>query len=79
MMMFIFKGNLKRYFSFIVIFYYKIIVFLFILGGIIMTDFFNWLAYDILWGPPLIILMIFTGLYFTIRSKFFQVAHFKYI
>lgn len=44
-----------------------------------MTDFFNWLAYDILWGTPLIVLMIFTGLYFTIRSGFFQVAHFKYI
>ena len=26
-----------------------------------MTDFFNWLAYDILWGTPLIVLMIFTG------------------
>lgn len=45
---------------------------LFVWGGIIMTDFFNWLAYDILWGTPLIVLMIFTGLYFTIRSGFFR-------
>ena len=44
-----------------------------------MTDFLNWFAYDVLWGPPLIILMIATGLYLTVRSGFFQVRHFGYI
>lgn len=34
---------------------------------------------DFLWGPPLIILMIVTGLYFTIRSGAFQIVHFPYI
>ena len=32
-----------------------------------------------LWGLPLIVLMVVTGLYFTIRSGFFQFAHFGYI
>jgi len=32
-----------------------------------------------LWGPPLIILMLTVGLYFTIRSGFFQFRHFGYI
>ena len=44
-----------------------------------MTDFFNWFAYDILWGPPLIVIMIVTGLYLTIRSGFFQFRHLGYI
>ncbi len=40
-----------------------------------MIGFLNWLD-GILWGLPLIVLMIATGLYFTIRSGFFQ---FRYI
>lgn len=43
-----------------------------------MTQFLNTLN-DLLWGPPLIILMLFTGAYFTIRSGFFQVVHIKTI
>lgn len=34
---------------------------------------------SIIWGPPLIILMIVTGVYFTVRSGFFQVRHLGYI
>lgn len=44
-----------------------------------MIDFVNWFAYDVLWGLPLIILMVGTGLYFTIRSGFFQFTHFGWI
>ena len=44
-----------------------------------MTEFFNWLAYDILWGPPLIAIMVITGIYLTVRSGFFQFAHLGYI
>ena len=39
-----------------------------------MTNFLNALN-NIIWGPPLIILMIVTGVYFTLRTKFFQVRH----
>ncbi len=41
-----------------------------------MIDFINWFAYDVLWGLPLIVLMIVTGLYFTVRSGFFQFRYF---
>ena len=34
---------------------------------------------DSLWGVPLIALMILTGLYFTVRSGFFQFRHFGWI
>lgn len=34
---------------------------------------------NIIWGPPLIILMIVTGVYFTLRTKFFQMRHLGYI
>lgn len=44
-----------------------------------MAEFFNWLAYDILWGPPLIAIIVITGIYLTVRSKFFQIVHIKYI
>ncbi len=40
-----------------------------------MIDFLNWLD-GVLWGLPLIVLMIATGLYFTIRSGFFQFRYF---
>ncbi|MGM9662666.1 MAG: alanine:cation symporter family protein, partial [Oscillospiraceae bacterium] len=43
-----------------------------------MIDFLNWLD-GILWGVPLIVLMIVTGLYFTVRSGFFQFRHFGWI
>lgn len=43
-----------------------------------MTNFLNAFS-SFLWGPPLIILMIVTGLYFTIRSGAFQFTHFGYI
>lgn len=43
-----------------------------------MTQFINALN-DFIWGPPLIILMLGTGLYFTIGSKFFQIRYFSYI
>lgn len=43
-----------------------------------MSQFLNALN-NFIWGPPLIILMIVTGLYFTVRSGFFQVRHLGYI
>ncbi|MDD3253587.1 MAG: amino acid carrier protein [Lachnospiraceae bacterium] len=43
-----------------------------------MINFLNWLD-GILWGLPLIILMVVTGFYFTIRSGFFQFRHFGWI
>ena len=44
-----------------------------------MIDFVNWLADTVLWGLPLLVLMFGTGLYFTIRSGFFQFRHFGWI
>ena len=43
-----------------------------------MIAFLDWLN-GILWGVPLIALMLLTGLYFTIRSGFFQFRHFGWI
>lgn len=43
-----------------------------------MIAFLDWLN-SILWGVPLIALMLLTGLYFTIRSGFFQFRHFGWI
>ena len=40
-----------------------------------MIDFLNWLD-GVLWGLPLIVLMVVTGLYFTVRSGFFQFRYF---
>ncbi len=40
-----------------------------------MINFLNWLD-GVLWGLPLIVLMVATGLYFTVRSGFFQFRHF---
>lgn len=34
---------------------------------------------DFLWGTPLIVLLLITGLLFTFGSKFFQVIFFKHI
>ena len=42
-----------------------------------MIAFLNWLD-GVLWGLPLIVLMIATGLYFTVRSGFFQFRHFVF-
>lgn len=38
----------------------------------------NWLANQ-LWGLPMMILLLGTGLYFTVRTGFFQIAHLGYI
>lgn len=43
-----------------------------------MINFLNWLN-GVLWGLPLIVLMVATGLYFTVRSGFFQFRYFGYI
>lgn len=43
-----------------------------------MIQFLNWLD-GVLWGLPLIVLMVVTGLYFTVRSGFFQFRHFGWI
>ena len=43
-----------------------------------MINFLNWLD-GVLWGIPLIVLMLATGIYFTVRSGFFQFTHFKWI
>jgi len=39
--------------------------------------FFNTLV-NYLCGPPMMMLLIFTGLYFTFKTRFFQFAHFGY-
>lgn len=43
-----------------------------------MINFLNWLD-GVLWGLPLIVLMVVTGIYFTVRSGFFQFCHFGWI
>ena len=43
-----------------------------------MIEFLNWLD-GVLWGLPLIVLMISTGIYFTVRSGFFQFRRFGWI
>ena len=43
-----------------------------------MMDFLNWLN-GMLWGLPLIALMVIAGLYFTVRSGFFQFRHFGWV
>lgn len=43
-----------------------------------MINFLNWLD-GVLWGVPLIALIILTGIYFTVRSGFFQFRHFGWI
>ena len=43
-----------------------------------MINFLNWLD-GVLWGIPLIVLMLATGIYFTVRSGFFQFTHFGWI
>ena len=43
-----------------------------------MIAFLDWLN-GVLWGVPLIALMIIAGLYFTVRSGFFQFRHFGWI
>ena len=43
-----------------------------------MINFLNWLV-GFLWGLPLLVLMFGAGLYFTIRSGFFQFRHFGWI
>lgn len=45
---------------------------------VIMSQFLTALN-NFIWGPPLIILMIVTGVYFTVRSGFFQVRHLGWI
>jgi len=43
-----------------------------------MINFLGWLD-GVLWGLPLIVLMFGTGIYFTVRSGFFQFRHFGHI
>ncbi|MCD8220649.1 MAG: amino acid carrier protein [Clostridiales bacterium] len=43
-----------------------------------MIGFLEWLD-GVLWGLPLIVLILGTGIYFTIRSGFFQFRHFGYV
>lgn len=43
-----------------------------------MSNFLNALN-NFLWGPPLIVLMLVTGAYFTIASGFFQITHIRTI
>ena len=33
---------------------------------------------DLLWGMPLIVLILLAGIIFTVGSKFFQIAHLKH-
>lgn len=39
----------------------------------------NNIVNSFVWGPPMLILLLGTGIYFTIRTGFFQVRYFKYI
>lgn len=34
---------------------------------------------DLLWGMPLIVLILLAGIIFTVGSKFFQIAHLKHM
>ena len=34
---------------------------------------------DLLWGMPLIVLILLAGIIFTVGSKFFQIAHLKHL
>ena len=34
---------------------------------------------NLVWGPPMLALLMFTGIYLTIRTKFFQIGRFGYI
>ncbi len=43
-----------------------------------MINFLGWLD-GVLWGTPLLVLILGTGVYFSIRSMFFQVSHFGFI
>lgn len=43
-----------------------------------MIQFLGWLD-GVLWGTPLLVLIIGSGIYFTVRSKFFQIRHFGFI
>lgn len=43
-----------------------------------MINFLNWLD-GVLWGVPLIALIILTGIYFTVCSGFFQFRYFDWI
>lgn len=43
-----------------------------------MVEFMEALA-SFLWGPPLLILISVTGVYFTVRSGFFQFSKFGHI
>lgn len=50
-----------------------------------MSAIFEWIAAvnekinGFVWGPPMLILLLFVGIYFTIRTRFFQVTHFGYV
>ncbi len=39
----------------------------------------NQIVHDFVWGPPMLVLLIFTGIYLTFRTKFFQVTRFGHV
>ena len=43
-----------------------------------ILDFFNALVYDYMWGTPMIVFIIGAGIYFAVRSRFFQFRFFGY-
>ncbi len=50
-----------------------------------MSGIFKWIAAvndkvnGVVWGPPMLALLLFAGIYFTVRTGFFQVTHFGYV
>ena len=39
----------------------------------------NILINNFVWGPPMLLLLLGTGIYFTVRTGFFQIRYFRYI
>jgi len=39
----------------------------------------NKMVNDVVWGPPMLILLVGTGIYLTIRTKFFSITKLGYI
>ena len=40
-------------------------------------DVLNWIDSNVLWGIPMIILILLCGIFLTVRSKFFQIRKFR--
>ena len=48
-------------------------------GIIAQIEAVNKVINDFVWGPPMLALLIFTGIYLTVRTRFFQVTYFRHV